>query len=473
MNKLFAYLAIGGGLLLSAGAALAQAAPEAAAAVAAVPVPNKGDTAWMIVSTLLVILMTIPGLALFYGGLVRSKNMLSVLMQVFVVSAVIYVLWTIYGYSAAFSGGSPFIGGFDKLFLKGITPDSVAATFSKGVVIPEYIFVAFQATFAAITATLIVGSFAERAKFSAVVMFCVLWFTFSYLPVAHMVWYWDGPDAITDAASLETVTAAAGWLWAKGALDFAGGTVVHINAAVAGLVGALVIGKRIGYGKESMAPHSLTLTMVGASLLWVGWFGFNAGSNLEANGVAALAFVNTLVATAAAAVAWLAGEALAKGKASMLGAASGAVAGLVAITPACGYVGPMGAIAIGVIGGFGGLWGVNGLKRLLGADDSLDVFGVHGVCGILGALLTGVFAAPSLGGTGVFDYVTNAVNPDYSIVDQVIIQATAVGTTIVWSAVVSFIAYKLVDIVLGLRVTEEEEREGLDISSHGETAYHR
>ena len=471
MNKLFAYLALGGGLLLSAGAALAQAAPEAAAAVAAVP--NKGDTAWMIVSTLLVILMTIPGLALFYGGLVRSKNMLSVLMQVFVVSAVIYVLWTIYGYSAAFSGGSPFIGGFDKLFLKGITPDSVAATFSKGVVIPEYVFVAFQATFAAITATLIVGSFAERAKFSAVVMFCVLWFTFSYLPVAHMVWYWDGPDAITDAASLETVTAAAGWLWAKGALDFAGGTVVHINAAVAGLVGAFVIGKRIGYGKESMAPHSLTLTMVGASLLWVGWFGFNAGSNLEANGVAALAFVNTLVATAAAAVAWLAGEALSKGKASMLGAASGAVAGLVAITPACGFVGPMGAIAIGVIGGFGGLWGVNGLKRLLGADDSLDVFGVHGVCGILGALLTGVFAAPSLGGTGVFDYVANAVNPDYSIVDQVIIQATAVGTTIVWSAVVSFIAYKLVDIVLGLRVTEEEEREGLDISSHGETAYHR
>lgn len=471
MNKLFAYLALGGGLLLSAGAALAQAAPEAAAAVAAVP--NKGDTAWMIVSTLLVILMTIPGLALFYGGLVRSKNMLSVLMQVFVVSAVIYVLWTIYGYSAAFSGGSPFIGGFDKLFLKGITPDSVAATFSKGVVIPEYVFVAFQATFAAITCTLIVGSFAERAKFSAVVMFCVLWFTFSYLPVAHMVWYWDGPDAITDAASLETVTAAAGWLWAKGALDFAGGTVVHINAAVAGLVGAFVIGKRIGYGKESMAPHSLTLTMVGASLLWVGWFGFNAGSNLEANGVAALAFVNTLVATAAAAVAWLAGEALSKGKASMLGAASGAVAGLVAITPACGFVGPMGAIAIGTIGGFGGLWGVNGLKRLLGADDSLDVFGVHGVCGILGALLTGVFAAPSLGGTGVFDYVTNAVNPDYSIVDQVIIQATAVGTTIVWSAVVSFIAYKLVDIVLGLRVTEEEEREGLDISSHGETAYHR
>jgi Amt family ammonium transporter len=451
MKKLFAYLAMGGGLLLSAGAALAQAAPEAAAAVAAVaPVPNKGDTAFMTISTLLVILMTIPGLALFYGGLVRSKNMLSVLMQVFVVSSLIYVLWVVYGYSVAFTGGSPFFGGFDKLT-----------------------FTAFQATFAAITCALIVGSFAERAKFSAVLAFCVLWFTFSYLPVAHMVWYWDGPDAITDAASLETVTAAAGWLWAKGALDFAGGTVVHINAAVAGLVGAYVIGKRVGYGKESMAPHSLTLTMVGASLLWVGWFGFNAGSNLEANGVAALAFVNTLVATAAATLAWIAGEALAKGKASMLGAASGAVAGLVAITPACGFVGPMGAIVIGAAGGFLGLWGVNGLKRMLGADDSLDVFGVHGVCGIVGALLTGVFAAPSLGGTGVFDYVTNAVNPDYSIVDQVIIQATAVGTTIVWSAVVSFIAYKLVDIVLGLRVTEEEEREGLDISSHGETAYHR
>jgi len=465
MKKFLSSLTLGLGLLLGAAAAMA--------ADAVVPVPNKGDTAFMTISTVLVILMTIPGLALFYGGLVRSKNMLSVLMQVFVVSSVIYVLWVIYGYTVAFSGGSPFFGGFDKLFLQGITPDSIAATFSKGVVIPEFTFVAFQATFAAITCTLIVGSFAERAKFSAVLLFCVLWFTFSYLPVAHMVWYWDGPDAITDAATLETVTAAAGWLWAKGALDFAGGTVVHINAAVAGLVGAYVIGKRVGYGKESMAPHSLTLTMVGASLLWVGWFGFNAGSNLEANGVAALAFVNTLVATAAATLAWIAGEALAKGKASMLGAASGAVAGLVAITPACGFVGPMGAIVIGLTGGFLGLWGVNGLKRLLGADDSLDVFGVHGVCGIVGALLTGVFAAPSLGGTGVFDYVANAVNPEYSIVDQVIIQATAVGTTILWSAVVSFIAYKLVDMVIGLRVTEEEEREGLDISSHGETAYHR
>jgi Amt family ammonium transporter len=373
----------------------------------------------------------------------------------------------------AFTSSNPFFGNFDKIMLKGVTVESLAATFSKGVYIPELTFVAFQATFAAITCALIVGAFAERMKFSAVLLFCALWFTFSYLPVAHMVWYWDGPDAITDAASLEKVTAAAGWLWAKGALDFAGGTVVHINAAVAGLVGAYMVGKRMGYGKESMAPHSLTLTMVGAALLWVGWFGFNAGSNLEANGLTALAFVNTLVATAAATLAWIAGEALSKGKASMLGAASGAVAGLVAITPACGFVGPGGAIIIGLVAGLLCLWGVNGLKRMLGADDSLDVFGVHGVGGIVGALLTGVFAAPSLGGTGVYDYVANAANPDYSIVGQVWIQAQAVGTTIIWSAVVSLIAYKLIDLVIGLRVSEEEEREGLDISSHGETAYHR
>ena len=458
----------------AAAAAPAEASPAAeAAAPAAAPVPNKGDTAWMTVATLLVILMTIPGLALFYGGLVRSKNMLSVLMQVFVVTSMIYVLWVLYGYTAAFTGGNPFIGGFDKLFLKGITPDSVAATFSKGVVIPELSFVAFQATFAAITCCLIVGSIAERMKFSAVLLFCALWFTFSYLPIAHMVWYWDGPDAITDEKTLETVTAAAGWLWAKGALDFAGGTVVHINAGVAGLVGAYMLGKRVGYGKEAMAPHSLTLTMVGAALLWVGWFGFNAGSNLEANGVTALAFINTLVATAAATLSWIAGEALAKGKASMLGAASGAVAGLVAVTPACGFVGPMGAIIIGLIAGLVCLWGVSGLKRMLGADDSLDVFGVHGVGGIVGALLTGVFAAPSLGGTGIFDYVANAASPDYSIGGQVWVQFQAVATTIVWSAVVSYIAYKLVDMIIGLRVSEEDEREGLDISSHGESAYNR
>lgn len=499
MRKLFASLALGLGLLAgtaamaqtaapaaapaaeAASAAAAPAAATAAAPAAAAPaapaaVPNKGDTAWMTMATVLVILMTLPGLALFYGGLVRSKNMLSVLMQVFVVSALIYVLWVIYGYSVAFTAGNPFMGTLDKLFLKGVTPETLAATFSKGVVLPELSFVAFQATFAAITCALIVGAFAERIKFSAVLLFVVLWFTFSYLPVAHMVWYWDGPDAITSDETLKTVTANAGWLWAKGALDFAGGTVVHINAGVAGLVGAYLVGKRVGYGKEALAPHSLTLTMVGASLLWVGWFGFNAGSNLEANGVTALAFINTLVATAAATLSWIAGEALAKGKASMLGAASGAVAGLVAITPACGFVGPMGAIVIGLIAGLVCLWGVNGLKRLLGADDSLDVFGVHGVGGIVGALLTGVFAAPSLGGTGICNYVTNKCGDaaDWpGIGTQVMNQATAVVTTIVWSAVVAFIAYKIVDLVIGLRVTEEEEREGLDISSHGETAYNR
>ncbi|MFM9881019.1 MAG: ammonium transporter [Burkholderiaceae bacterium] len=459
-----------------AAAAAAAATPAPAAATPAPPVPNKGDTAWMTMATAMVILMTLPGLALFYGGLVRSKNMLSVLMQVFVVTAMIYVLWVIYGYSMAFTAGNPFIGSFDKLFLKGVTPESIAATFSKGVVIPELSFIAFQATFAAITCALIVGAFAERIKFSAVLLFCVLWFTFSYLPIAHMVWYWDGPDAITDAKTLETVTANAGWLWAKGALDFAGGTVVHINAGVAGLVGAYVVGKRLGYGKESLTPHSLTLTMVGASMLWFGWFGFNAGSNLEANGVTALAFINTLVATAAATLSWIAGEALTKGKASMLGAASGAVAGLVAITPACGFVGPTGAIVIGLIAGFVCLWGVNGLKRMLGADDSLDVFGVHGVGGILGALLTGVFASPSLGGTGICNYVTNKCGDvaDFpGITAQLWIQFQAVITTVIWTAVVSFIAFKLVDLVIGLRVTEEEEREGLDISSHGETAYNR
>jgi len=506
MRKLLASLAVGLGLLVGSAAAVAQApaapaataasaqaapaaapaaaaaaapaaataaAPAPAAAPAATPVPNKGDTAWMTVATLLVIMMTIPGLALFYGGLVRSKNMLSVLMQVFVVTAMIYVLWAIYGYSVAFTASNPFMGGFSKLFLSGITPDSVAATFSKGVVIPEITFVAFQATFAAITCALIVGSFAERIKFAAVLLFCAIWFTFAYLPIAHMVWYWDGPDAITDAKTLDAVTAAAGWLWAKGALDFAGGTVVHINAGVAGLVGAYVLGKRIGYGKESLTPHSLTLTMVGAALLWVGWFGFNAGSNLEANGLAGMAFANTLFATAAATLSWIAGEALAKGKASMLGAASGAVSGLVAITPACGFVGVMGAIVIGLLAGLICLWGVNGLKRLLGADDALDVFGVHGVGGILGALLTGVFASPSLGGTGIFDYVANKVNPEYSIGGQVWIQFQGVLTTIVWSGVVAFIAYKVVDLLIGLRVSEEEEREGLDISSHGETAYNR
>ncbi len=452
-------------------AAVAPAAAASAAAPAAAPTPNKGDTAWLIVATLLVAMMSIPGLALFYGGLVRAKNMLSVLMQVMMVFSLITVLWFIYGYSLAFTEGGAFFGGFDRLFMKGLTVDSVAATFSKGVVVPELMFACFQATFAAITCGLIVGAFAERITFSAVLLFMVIWFTFSYLPIAHMVWFWPGPDLYTDAAAAEKATATAGWLFQKGALDFAGGTVVHINAAVAGLVGAILVGKRIGLGRESMAPHSLTLTMVGAALLWVGWFGFNAGSALEANGSAALAFGNTLLATAGAVVSWTFAEWVMKGKPSMLGAASGAVAGLVAITPAAGFVGLMGGLVMGLLAGVVCLWGVNGLKHLIGADDSLDVFGVHGVGGILGALLTGVFASPSLGGTGIYDYVANAVAPDYSIASQVWIQFQGVITTVVWSGLVAFIAYKLVDMIIGLRVTEEEEREGLDISSHGETAY--
>ena len=465
----------------AAPAAAPAAAAPAAAAEAPVPVPNKGDTAWMMVATILVILMVLPGLALFYGGLVRSKNMLSVLMQVMVTFSLITVLWFIYGYSLAFTEGNAFIGGFDRLFMKGIWDNAAgtfanAATFSKGVVIPEISFAAFQATFAGITCALIVGAFAERIKFSAVLLFMVLWFTFSYLPVAHMVWFWMGPDAYTGKEVADAMTGKAGQIWQWGALDFAGGTVVHINAAVAGLVGAFMVGKRIGYGKEAMAPHSLTLTMVGASLLWVGWFGFNAGSALEANGFAALAFINTLVATAAAVLAWCLGEALMRGKASMLGAASGAVAGLVAVTPAAGNVGIGGALIIGLVGGFACLWGVHGLKKMLGADDSLDVFGVHGVGGIVGALLTGVFNSPALGGPGyVADWVTASMvtAADYSIAAQVWTQAKAVLLTVVWSGVVSVIAFKLVDLMVGLRVSEEDEREGLDITSHGETAYSR
>jgi Amt family ammonium transporter len=459
-------------------AAAAAAAPAAAeAAPAAAPVADKGDTAWMIVATLLVIMMTIPGLALFYGGLVRRKNMLSVLMQVFVTFSMIVVLWALYGYSLAFTEGNAWFGSLDRLFLKGIFNPAdgtfaMAATFSKGVYIPELLFAAFQATFAGITCCLIVGAFAERIKFSAVLLFMALWFTFSYTPIAHMVWYWMGPDAYTGADVVDAMNAKAGLIWQWGALDFAGGTVVHINAAVAGLVGAFVVGKRVGYGKEAFTPHSLTLTMVGASMLWVGWFGFNAGSALESSNAAVLAFMNTFTATSAAVLAWSLGESLMKGKASMLGAASGAVAGLVAITPAAGNVGLMGAIVIGLVAGFAGLWGVNGLKRLLGADDSLDVFGIHGVCGIVGALLTGVFNTQSLGGPGlVTDWVTATVGSN-AIGAQVWIQLKAVLLTIVWSGVVSFVAFKIVDLLIGLRVSEEEEREGLDIASHGETAYH-
>ena len=470
-------LAIGASSVMVASPAFADeakpVAAAAAAAVAAAPalVANKGDTAWMLVCTALVILMTLPGLALFYGGLTRSKNILSVLVQCMFVFALITVLWSLYGYSLAFTEGSAFIGGLDRLFLQGITPDSVAATFSKGIVIPEYVFMAFQAAFATITCCLIVGSFAERAKFSAIVLFVILWFTFSYLPIAHMVWFWPGPDDIKDAASLDAITARAGWLWQKGVLDFAGGTVVHINAAIAGLVGSFVIGKRLGYGKEAMKPHNLVFVMIGASLLWFGWFGFNAGSALEANGSAALAFVNTLLATAAAVLTWSVAEWVFKGKPSMLGGASGCVAGLVAVTPAAGFVGPMGALIIGAVAGVVCLWGVSGLKKMLGSDDSLDVFGVHGVGGILGALLTGVFADPALGGTGIWDYVANAAAPDYSIASQLWIQSQGVITTLIWSGVVSYVAFKLVDMVIGLRVKEDEEREGLDISSHGETAY--
>jgi Amt family ammonium transporter len=414
--------------------------------------------------------MTIPGLALFYGGMVRVKNMLSVLMQVFVIFALIAVLWAIYGYSIAFTEGNAFFGGLSKIFLKGVTPESMAATFSKGVVIPEYIYVVFQLTFAAITPALIVGGFAERVKFGAVLLFMVLWFTFAYLPIAHMVWYWAGPDAYTDAEAGAKAAATAGFVFQKGALDFAGGTVVHINAGFAGLIGALLIGKRIGFKKEAMKPHSVTMTMIGASLLWVGWFGFNVGSNLEANGVAAMVFANTLLATAAATLSWMGAEWLARGKPSMLGAASGAVAGLVAITPACGFVGPMGSIVLGLLAGAICFWAVTSLKNMLGYDDSLDVFGVHAVGGMLGALGTGVFASPELGGTGVYDYVANAVGA-YDMVAQVTSQAWGVGTTIIWTSLVSLVSYKIVDVTVGLRVTEECEREGLDIREHGETAY--
>ena len=455
----------------TATAAAPGAAADAAAPVAAPIPPNKGDNAWVMMSAALVILMSIPGLALFYGGLVRTKNMLSVLMQVFVIFSLISVLWVVYGYSAAFTEGNAYFGTFDKLFLKGITVDSVAATFTKGVNISELAYVIFQGAFAAITCGLIVGAFAERAKFAAVLVFMVIWFTLSYIPMAHMVWYWAGPDAYIDAAAGEAAGKTAGFLFQKGALDFAGGTVVHINAAVAGLVGAYMIGKRSGLGNVSMAPHSLTFTMIGASLLWFGWFGFNAGSALEASGGAALAMVNTWLATACAVMSWMFAEWIVKGKPSMLGAASGAVAGLVAITPAAGFVGVMGAIVIGLLAGIVCLWGVNGLKKLLGADDSLDVFGIHGVGGILGAILTGVFVDPALGGTGVYDYVANKVG-DFDMTAQVISQLWGVGTVIVWSGVVSLVALKLVDIVIGLRVPEEEEREGLDLTSHGETAYH-
>ncbi len=440
------------------------------------PTPNKGDTAWMLTATALVLLMSVPALALFYGGLVRTKNMLSVLMQVFVGFSLVTVLWCIYGYSLAFTANNAVIGGFSRLFLSGTFDPKTGAyslvnTFSKGTPLYELVYVAFQATFAAITCCLILGSLVERIKFSAVLLFLVIWFTFSYCPVAHMVWYWPGPDAFTSADKAAAVSATGGLLWQWGALDFAGGTVVHINAGVAGLVGAFVLGRRVGFGREPMAPHSLTMTMIGASLLWFGWFGFNAGSALEANGAASLAFLNTYLATACAVLSWMFAEWLVKGKPSMLGAASGAVAGLVAITPAAGNVGIPGAFVIGLGVGVVCLWGVNGLKRLIRADDSLDVFGIHAVGGIFGALMTGIFNAPFLGGPGsTADYVTGASGYP-GLWTQFRIQLQAVCLVTVWTAVVALIAFYVVKLVVGLRVSEEDEREGLDITSHGERAY--
>ncbi|WP_460449843.1 ammonium transporter [Alsobacter sp. SYSU BS001988] len=476
------------------GASLATLTSVAAFAADA-PVPNKGDTAWMLVATALVLMMSVPGLALFYGGLVRSKNMLAVLTQVFAIVSIVALLWVFYGYSLAFTNGgglNDYVGGFSKAFLKGVDVNAVAATFSNGVVIPELVYMAFQMTFACITPALIVGAFAERIKFSALILFVVLWVTFIYFPIAHMVWYWGGPDAIGDAAKavaaagadatakaaaeakLAEVQADAGFLFKMGALDFAGGTVVHINAGIAGLVGCVLIGKRVGYGKELMAPHSLTMTMIGASLLWVGWFGFNAGSNLEANGTTALAFVNTFVATAAAAVSWLFVEWAAKGKPSLLGMVSGAVAGLVAITPASGFAGPMGSIVLGLAAGAVCFFFCSTVKNAIGYDDSLDVFGVHCVGGILGAIATGILVSPDLGGVGLVDYALKpgeAAPGEYVMATQVMTQLKAVALTLVWSGVGSAILYKVVDVIVGLRVTQEKEREGLDIAEHGERAY--
>ncbi len=467
---------------------------EAAPAAAAAPVPNKGDTAWMLISSALVLMMSVPGLALFYGGLVRTKNMLSLLTQVFAIVCVACIVWVFFGYSLAFTNGgglNDFVGGFSKAFLRGVDANSVAATFSNGVVIPEYVYICFQMTFAMITPALIVGAFAERMKFSALLLFSTLWLIFIYFPMAHMVWYWGGPDAVGNAAkalaaatdeaskkaaqdALDAVNADAGLLFKWGALDFAGGTVVHINAGIAGIVGCLMLGKRIGYGRDLLAPHSLTMTMIGASLLWVGWFGFNAGSNLEANGSAALAMINTFVATAAAGLSWLLVEWAAKGKPSLLGMLSGAVAGLVAVTPACGFAGPMGSIVLGLVAGAVCFVMCSTVKNALGYDDSLDVFGVHCVGGILGALATGILVNPALGGVGAPDYATKPgelVAAAYEFGPAFLAQAKAVGFTIIWSGVGSAILYKIVDVVVGLRVTQDEEREGLDLADHGERAY--
>lgn len=445
----------------------APAAAEAVAAAAPAMTVDKGDTTWMLVSALLVLLMTVPGLGLFYGGLVRAKNMLSVLMQVTTIAAMAMILWVVYGYSLAFTNGgsmNSFFGSFSKMFLSGVDVSTMAESFSKGVAIPELVFVCFQMTFAAITPGLIVGAFAERVKFSAVILFSALWLTFVYFPIAHMVWFWGGPSAYADPSGL---------IFGFGAIDFAGGTVVHINAGIAGLIGAIMVGKRTGYGKDMMAPHSMTMTLIGAGLLWVGWFGFNAGSNLEANGYAALAMINTFLATAAALLSWSLVETFSRGKASMLGAVSGAIAGLVVITPAAGFAGPMGAIVMGLVVSPVCYFFCSTVKNKFGYDDTADVFGIHGVGGIIGALLTGVFVNPALGGAGIVDYSTADFAATYAgTATQVFNQLKGVIVTILWCGIISIILYKIVDMVVGLRVPVEAEREGLDLASHGEAAYH-
>ena len=451
----------------NATAAVATAAPAAAAAfVPTADMVNKGDTTWMLISSALVLMMSVPGLALFYGGLVRTKNMLSVLMQVLMIVCITSLLWVCYGYSMAFTGGGEFFGGFSKAFLMGVDATTLSATFSNHVYIPEYTYIIFQMTFACITPALIVGAFAERVKFSALMIFIVAWSTLVYYPIAHMVWYWAGPDF------LPTAPTDYGYLWGKGALDFAGGTVVHINAGIAGLVGCLVIGKRLGHGKEATPPHSLTMTMIGASLLWVGWFGFNAGSNLESNGVAAVAFINTYVATAAAAISWCLVEQVKHGRPSLLGAVTGAVAGLVAITPASGFAAPMTSIVLGLVVSPVCFFFVSTVKAKFKYDDTLDVFGVHCIGGIIGALGTAIVADPALGGQGVLNYTKAvAVLDHYNTGHQLIVQATAVGLTLLWSGGVSAVLYFVIDKTMGLRPDAEAEREGLDLSSHGERAY--
>ena len=469
-RKLMTGAGMMGASLLTATAAYADGPIKAPTVEQMATMVNKGDTAWMLVSSVLVLMMSVPALALFYGGLVRTKNMLSVLMQVFMIVSIAALVWVGWGYTMAFTSTNSFapsfVGGFDKAFLKGVSASTYAATFSNNVYLPEFVFVIFQMTFACITPALIVGAFAERVKFWPLMLFMVLWLTVVYFPIAHMVWYWAGPDFLADAPT------DAGYLWGMGALDFAGGTVVHINAGIAGLVGCLMIGKRVGFGKEATPPHSLTMTMIGASLLWVGWFGFNAGSNLEANGVTAVAFINTFVATAAAALSWSLVEQFHHGKPSMLGAATGAVAGLVAITPASGFGAPMTSIALGLLVSPICYVFVSTVKNKLKYDDTLDVFGVHCVGGIFGALATAVVADPALGGQGFFDYTQfPMVAGTYDMAAQMKTQIIAVLLTLLYSGLVSAALYFIVDKIFGLRPTEDAEREGLDLNEHGERAY--